>query len=252
MIRRFTYSSRDFPNFAARTWSLETVDFGPLNLLVGPSGVGKTRILRALLEVRQAALHGLDGVASGYWELDLELGGRVMRWLAAARTYGRGTPHQDDQFFEEELEIDGEILVRRDRQAFIYKGTQLPQLDKSRSCVELLSSEADLQPFLAALRPWRLHVSDLPGAERFFTPHAADSALKWFKSDLEALKTDVELHPFLKLLVLQHFHPEPFKSIVREFQEIFPTVEEIKLGLVANFEAIRSLGEMIERVRSEQ
>ncbi len=66
MIISFAYEDLD------TGWTLEEVRFDALNLLVGPSGAGKTRILEALMNVRKAALGSARGVPSAWWKLVLE------------------------------------------------------------------------------------------------------------------------------------------------------------------------------------
>jgi len=257
VINRFRFESWDH-------WKLETVKFDALNLLVGPSGVGKSRILRALLTVQGVALKGLRGLSSASWELELIHQGHVMRWHAMVRVYGsdehqpaesipeipeaEGEKSSSGFFIMESLVIDEQKIFERDPQKVTFKGSRvIPRLDQSQSCIGLFSSDPALLPFLEALRPWRLHRSDLVGSsDRFFTAQEADSALRRLNSNFEALRADVELHPFLKLLVLQHSHEEHFQELIQDFRDIFATVEEVKVGLVADFKAVQSLGEPYE------
>ena len=69
MIRTFAYKDLD------TGWTLQEMRLDALNLLVGLSAVGKTRILEALLDVRRAALIGARGVPSSKWKLVLEVDG---------------------------------------------------------------------------------------------------------------------------------------------------------------------------------
>lgn len=248
MIKSFTYRTLGESPGDGELWRLDPVEFGALSLLVGPSGVGKTRILRALLEVREAALQGLSGVSSGGWELQLEIDGRILFWEAVAGSdLGSNLP-RTRQYLLEKLTIDGALLIERDEDRFLYKGNPLPQLDRSQSCIQLLSSEPDLAPFLAALRPWRFHAGAPGDSQESLIPFsAAELALKRIGSNLSALGADAELAPFLKLFLVQRYHPALFRSIARDFQEIFPTIEEIKVGRVDELDVAQSQGKSFER-----
>ena len=240
MIKRFQYEN------LATGWKLEPVEFGALNLLVGPSGVGKTRILQSLLDAQKVAFNGLQGQVSGAWTLDLEHQGRVMSWKArthietllspgdhrAKPDWTRAPRDLNVRFEIEVLTLDGRTIVNRDAENFEYNGAAIPSLDESQSALTLLGSEEEsLRPFRAALRSWVVPYGDpFVALGGFATIQDASRVLARVDSDLEALRNEVELLSFLKLFVLQERHPDLFRDLVDDFREIFPMVEEIKLG----------------------
>lgn len=246
MIKRFQYENLD------TGWKLEPVEFGPLNLLVGPSGVGKTRILQALLDVQKVAFNGLEGQVSGAWIIDLEHQGRTMTWEARTHIetllgpadprvkpdWTRAPRDLNVRFVMEVLTLDGRIVVNRDTENFEYNGGAFPPLDESQSVLSLLGSEEEsLRPFRAALRSWVVPYGDFFGVlGGFATIQDASRVLARVGSDLEALRNEVELISFLKLFVLQERHPAIFRELVDDFREIFPMVEEIKLATSSAFD----------------
>lgn len=236
MIISFAYEDID------SGWTLEEVRFGPLNLLVGPSGTGKTRILEALLHVRQAALVGAGGLPSARWKLVLEADGAPVVWEAETRMTWVDVPMPADRAFSrfgayfvaESIEQDGQLLVKRGNGEFRFERQRLPRLTDSESAVQLLSSEQGIWPLHEALRLWRsLEVG--PSSEALDTVRQADASRRRLGADLDLLRRDVSLSPFLKLYVLQEDHPEVFSRIVEDFVDVFPSIQEVKVASNADF-----------------
>ena len=63
----------------ALEWSLESIDFDRLTLLVGASGVGKTQILKAILDIQRVA-NG-ESVSGINWLIDFDtINGQNYKW----------------------------------------------------------------------------------------------------------------------------------------------------------------------------
>lgn len=245
MIKRFIYENLE------SGWKLEPVDLDRINLFVGPSGAGKTKILEALLEVRKAAFEGLKGQRSSEWALFLEIPDASMEWRARIKVerpelqdprvkhpWSRPTSGDLESRFEyEELELNGEVIVRRNAELFEYRGTSIPLLDESQSALTLLAAEEEgLRPFRRALQAWLVPYGD---SNRLFGSFAsiqdAGFLLGKVGSDIESLRNEFNEVPYLKLFVLQEKHRENFRKLLEDFQEIFPTVEEIRVAPIAEF-----------------
>lgn len=228
-------------------WRLEPVTFGPANLLVGPSGAGKTRILRALADARQAALFGLQGLPSARWRLEVEVGDAngsktVYSWraetevsfsrsLSGARD--RRAPESefdsDARFVREEILRADAAVVERDGR-FRFKGETLPRLDVKTSAVELLSSEDEIEPLyrcLQRIRFPRIEFQLVRGA--LGTLEAAEADRRRLGGDLGALRRETAMSVPWRLYILQRDHAQLFGRVVDDFRDIFPTVEELRV-----------------------
>jgi ABC-type nitrate/sulfonate/bicarbonate transport system ATPase subunit len=74
-IKSLFYHNKDL------NWQLERTELANLNLLVGASGVGKTRILEAVLDVQRIANgESLSGVL---WDIEFMVDGVAYRWQGA-------------------------------------------------------------------------------------------------------------------------------------------------------------------------
>ena len=109
-------------------WHLNVMDFDQVNLLVGASGVGKTKILRALTSVaRQAFRESSPGSAE--WTLTFDGAGADTTW--SARVRAGEAPLQlaearSNEFEEELVRKDGAILIDRRTDSFVIEGKEIP------------------------------------------------------------------------------------------------------------------------------
>src|SRR5262249_21876441 len=73
----------------SRGWKLNEVAFDDFNLLVGNSGVGKTRILRAIRKVVNAGTTGTDDLVECQWMMEINDEDHRYRWRAETESYLR-------------------------------------------------------------------------------------------------------------------------------------------------------------------
>ncbi len=242
-------------------WTLEEVRFDALNLLVGPSGAGKTRILEALLNVRRAALAGAYNVPSARWKLVVEgvdwvHDGEAAEfvWEAETRVTRAENPpfphvfdrdswleRTDAHFVSERIESAGQLLVERNDADFIFEEKHLPKLNNTESAIGLLGTEEAIRPLHQALHLWRF----IKVRQRLsFVPKlkSAEESRRHFGGHLELLRR-VELHPLTKLYILQKDFPDLFGRIVDDLVDIFPTVQEIKVTTYSELGVRPDMGE---------
>ena len=93
-------------------WKLEKMTFDSMNLLVGVSGVGKTRILRALMDLKDIKM----SVHSG--PIGFSNGPEPLRWVVETQST-KETPYKwsgswdGQRIVEETLEFEGNLLFER-------------------------------------------------------------------------------------------------------------------------------------------
>jgi ABC-type dipeptide/oligopeptide/nickel transport system ATPase component len=232
-------------------WRLETVDFlANLNLLVGVSGVGKTRILRAIYNLKAiangASLNGVkwdvnfiaDNDCKYYWTGEFETKEDTIS------IDENGEEDEQVRIINEELICNEDIIVKRTRGEIVFLGKSTPKLSPFQSVIELLKQEDRIIPIKESLdkiifadsvevgRAWRLPVSLVKKHE---------------KSSLESLKTSSLPIP-VKLSILYRTFPEVFKQIKDAFIEVFPNVSDVKIEAVKDDNIPIALSDLLKEV----
>lgn len=238
-----------------RKWELEPTSFSQFNLLVGASGVGKTRILESLDQVRRAALFGAKVAPGCEWTLIFSLEKETYTWSAqtspppldaqdireADATIASSAP-DEVRFIREKLERSSkEVLVERDAESFVFLGKSLPRLNDSDSAISLLRHEAQLKPLQEAMR--RFLVSRAHDSHRnifFAFDKKATERIEARLTTLEELRRTDALNILSKALLLERVFPAEFAEIQAQFQAIFPQVEAVRAGTKAEFDPVQS------------
>ncbi|MFM9160986.1 MAG: AAA family ATPase, partial [Dolichospermum sp.] len=148
-VRNMKIQSFKFSN-NKENWHIEEVKFESLNLLVGGSGVGKTRILNALNLISDTA----KGVNRNFyleWSINFSHLGQNYRWdLKSSSTKKEeislnvNDSKQTEIVYEKLVRYDDdselEILFRNDSDSK-FNSEKLPKLKRTESAINLLSEE---------------------------------------------------------------------------------------------------------------
>jgi len=231
-IQKFSY--RD----SAKGWQLDSVEFGDLNLLVGVSGVGKTKTLRAinsLVDISNGqSANGVEWAITFIDEND-----RVCNWegkfenLGLARELSDFFPiDKDDEdasdlpkLLSEVLLVNNEEVIRRTESDIIFRKQPTLKLSPSESVIKLLKEEDDIAPLHRSLNKiiWRREFGRgrVVEFDRFAQKYR--SLIQIQNSNLDTL---------LKLALLSRNEPKIFEEIKNNFISVFPHVEDMKVDVI--------------------
>ncbi len=219
-------------------WQLEPVDFWQnLNLLVGVSGAGKTRLLNAINNLKNIANGAsLNGVRWNVYFLsndDCEY-----HWSGEFETKESTTPIDSNSAQEEQVNIISETLsfnqkaiVKRTREKIIFHGEKTPKLSPYKSIIELLKQEDSIIPVKEELDKIILADSGRSFDKTMLLPvsivkkHENSSLLSLKESDLPIL---------IKLAILYRIFPQEFEKIKKTFARVFSNVADIKVESIKN------------------
>lgn len=212
-------------------WKLEAVEFSPnINLLVGVSGAGKTRILQAIRSLKAIANGAsLNGVK---WSIDFSTKNNIdYYWSGQFENTANGIDSEFNQekavkIINETLKCQGNIVVQRNENEIIFNGAKTPKLSPVESVINLLNQEDIISPIKAELdriiftdsersfdKIWRLPIS-------IFKKHEKSSLLTIKESDLPLP---------IKLAIIYRIMPNEFEKIKQTFISIFNHVSDIKI-----------------------
>jgi predicted ATPase len=217
-------------------WNLTEVDFSPnLNLLVGVSGVGKTRILRAIHNIKAiangASLNGVKWNVCFIADNNLEY-----TWSGEFET--RESTISIDESLEENEQVkliterlvcdNDNVIIEREGSEIILNGNKTPKLSPFESVVELLKQEDQIAPVKNSLD--KIILADSESVDRVW--RLPVSIFKKFeKSSLSILQASGLPTP-IKLAILYRTFPEEFSKIKEVFISVFPNVLDIKIETV--------------------
>lgn len=211
--------------YSGDQWIFRKVEFQDVNLIVGDSGTGKTRLLNTIFNLgRNVAQKQLGGIST--WNLTLGIGEDKYQWTIS-------TVLEDDEFVVdyEQIHLNNKPLLERNKNDFTLNGKSLVQLPKNEMSVSILRDEETIKPlydgFSRILRR-RFFGDDL---ERNARIQAANyKFLKTISRDKELnelYKADLGLN--LRLYVLQTYFKDIYNKIVVLFKESFEYIKEVKI-----------------------
>lgn len=225
-------------------WQLEPVKFLPdLNLLVGVSGAGKTRILQAINSLKSIANgKSLNGVK---WNIHFSTKNNdLYQWSGQFETkedLSLISINLDDEENEdkknkvkikyEHLQRNEDTIVERKNNEIIFNGEKTPKLSPFESVIKLLNQEDSIIPIKKELDKIVLFDSlfDSVYALNGGIFRLPESVLnKYEKLSLLELK-ESNLPLLVKLAILYKIFPNEFNEIKQKYIDIFNNVSEIKI-----------------------
>jgi AAA domain, putative AbiEii toxin, Type IV TA system len=241
-IERLEFRNKDLE------WQLAPVDFFPnLTLLVGISGVGKTRILRAIRTLKNIS----RGQGENPWGVEWEVAfttsnGNHYHWQGEyePRPSGLGPDESLDgesflvdndevkqrpKIISELLSENGEKLVERDLQGISLRGQPTPKLSPYKSVLDILNEEGGISTAHEGFEKILfVDNGDESGEnEHIFFPSPFASYCRRY-SDLESIR-DSKLPTHLKLALAYEKATEIFRTIADRFMSVFPEIEDVSV-----------------------
>jgi energy-coupling factor transporter ATP-binding protein EcfA2 len=282
-IQKFSFSHH------RENWHIDEVSFDDFNLLVGPSGVGKTRILKALELIFDVAL-GREKLDDFEWTIHFSHLNKSYTWFLKS-----AIPENEDIFEIEskQFEVIEERLIQVENKTEIFHITssfsklnnvKLPKIKKTESAISLFPEEDLIFPLIEAFE--RIISSKslnqlnkvkstklIPSIHSFNKQLVTNIKNTLFKNinriqDLQDFfkQTTVNLEPLEKLLSLFMFQKRyadyeendfdffknGFEWIKKHYLDIFTNVINIRIGMEENSDNTVSIFLEIQDTDSEE
>ncbi len=217
-------------------WKLVETNFQPhINLLVGASGVGKTKILNALKIVFSTAL----GTSTNYlfetnWTLYFNLNdNKKCRWqVEFSKQIGDKNGSEKALIIAEKLTINGTLIFERNKNTTLFNGNSLPNLNREESLIHLLKQENLIHEIYETFKnqPNVFASNNNEYTQKFelFTNTLNDLSREF--TTLEKIRNSNQTL-VVKLALLYMVDNQSFNLIKNNFISVFPSVEDIKFDV---------------------
>jgi len=223
-------------------WHIEEVKFEDLNLLVGGSGVGKTRILKALDLICDVAIGRNRNLDDLEWSINFSHLGQNYRWELKSSSI------KNEEIFinlneSEQTEIVYEKLVRYDDDSEIeillrsgldskFNNEKLPKLKRTESAITLLSEEDLIIPVRQAFKQL---IFNFETRQKWMIGLGYDPAKMELLDEIKLNAYDFQEYfagdpPVLKAFCLQKFFPHLFNEIKEYYIDIFPELKDVRVS----------------------
>jgi len=223
-------------------WHIEEVKFEDLNLLVGGSGVGKTRILKALnliCDIAKGRNRNLDDLE---WSINFSHLGQNYRWELKSSSIKNeeifinlNESEQTEIVYEKLVRYDDdselEILLRNDSDSK-FNNEKLPKLKRTESAITLLSEEDLIIPVRQAFKQL---IFNFETRQKWMIGLGYDPAKMELLDEIKLNAYDFQEYfagdpPVLKAFCLQKFFPHLFNEIKEYYIDIFPELKDVRVS----------------------
>ncbi len=224
-LQKLTYQNKQ------TGWTLQDLSLDRFNLLVGASGVGKTQILRALRSIHLLAARGQEAHPSAF-SITFQHDARTYTWEFESSSSSHGLESASKlagappiTVVREKLTSSAEgVLIEREPDKFLFKGRELPQLNRAETAFNLLDEHSI---FAARYALTNRIIDDHPYNAVSVIHESVLNLLDY--EDIDDLRDTPLLNPPLTAFALQELFPEQFERITATFIEIFPSVEAVAI-----------------------
>lgn len=242
MLQKFEFLDRGVD------WVLEPTHLRSLNLLVGVSGVGKSRVLEAIRSVTRAGAGLGSPRPNCEWELTIEADGE--RYIWRATTGERADQHsgpellldfdsilefgrraRETRYVEEVISTpDGTIIASRNADGVTFGGAPAPKLKETESLISLFQREPAISPIHRVLS----HVFMSSTAEfEFPVWYRQKQVAKWRReiTTIAQLREAIRVPLIVRFDILKTIAEPVYLEVVESFKEIFETIRDVRVGL---------------------
>lgn len=216
-----------------RKWNLEETDFNKLTLLVGASGVGKTQILKTIMRLKRISQG--NAIEGAEWELNFntdEDSNYIWKGKSILQNHNEIDGTHIAIIDYEELSLNDERVFERNGNIVNINGKEAPKIDSNKSVLSIFREEEKILPAVKSFE--KIYMLDY--VREFWNPIYEEDVEEILNGSLNRKNrmfsfSDMTLLP--KLLFAYNKDKEVFLKIKGLFTEVFPFVEDIKIGEIS-------------------
>lgn len=208
-------------------WELKPVSFNQLTLLVGASGVGKTRILNSILDLKRIARgESLNGVK---WRIEF-FSSNGTQYIWDGEFENTGVSFKNDRnhsrgisIIAESVQRENKLIVKRDRDGILFNNKKTVKLSNDQSVLSLLREEEQIKEVAEEFE--KIIFPVMEGNLSFSS--SFDKDINKYSGIGEVRNLPIPLNE--KLYFSYKREKQLFDGIADSFIDIFPCVEEVRI-----------------------
>lgn len=216
-------------------WNIDQLEFlDNLTLLVGASGVGKTKILRAISNIRRIALDKVINKPVS-WSIEFEHGDAIYRWNGCLVSTLNLELIEDD---EKKIVFESESLMKKNKSNFevIFNRTgndikfsnlAVPKLSLDKSLISMFSEEDIIKPIIDAFGKIFLFDFEIEKRLRMSTATPKEDDGVQLSKIQRVYNSNAPT--ILKLIHCYRKDKKLFNKIKEDFIYIFDRVEDVRV-----------------------
>ncbi len=226
-MRIINYSYNDDP-ITKTGWEITPVEFTTLNLIVGISGAGKTKLLNTISNIAPV-IRG-KAKTTGAWNLVIEQNNQIYEWDIFIQPIKDELPKIK---FEKLTLKNGEekvILIDRSDNGFFFNGDQLPKLPSDESAIVLLKEEDAIRPLYEGFDYFIRREFSIESLKEAAQKHLINFETKESVKYEKNLKKLVSLESLNdRLEIIKNSFEDIYNEICENFINTFPFIRRVDL-----------------------
>jgi len=224
-------------------WDFDSVKFDNINLLVGDTATGKTRLLNTLFNLGRFVT--VKEFKYGSWNIVFEHAGITYTW--DLQTNSQDSDGEERIVKENLSKHENQTLVpiiERNDKSFVFADRQMPKLSSRETSISLLQEEDNIRPLYQGFSriQRRLFSEDaLMQVSTFQVLPKRVISQVGTKGDLEKLFV-ADMNLSCKLCILSRHFKKVYQVIIDYFRQVFPFVQEHSIKELSEIQPNIALG----------
>lgn len=224
-MKILSYKYMDAPD---KGWRISKVDFKNLNLIVGISGSGKTRLLNTISNISSVVRGKIN--KTGGWHVKFQIDNVIYDWEISIKQASEIGVYVDYEKLSINKDGDTKEIAVRSEGILTFDGKQLPKLSNDESVISLFKDEDAIKPLYNGFDLFIRREFSIQSLQEAAQNHLISfEKKKTFKSD-DDLKALIKIDSLNdRLDVLCNSFPNIFKLICDYFIAVFPFIKRVEI-----------------------
>lgn len=211
-------------------WEFSSIALGRINLLVGDSGTGKSRLLNTIVNFSKQLVSERI-TYDGDWDIDFRVNGAAYNYKLVVKNSLQEINEKEIVYEELTDSHTNKQLIKREKDSLFWKDKEIPKLAKNISTIAMLKEEKDIREIYDGFRRVVARRFDRDELSKNFQFRAIPPDIEQRlveKKDAQVLISEpFDFHT--KMNLLRTIDPAMYTKIVDLYKKAFPYVTETSI-----------------------